>query len=115
MKKDEKLLHQILHSLSAGIEFSDYMYFSCEEPGFNVISAELKAAHEWISRIIEQKEPKWPDKKQELFKLLQRCADMTEDNGYDFLAGKFERLASSIAPLPETQFGSIEEEAIAVH
>lgn len=111
MKNEEKLLHQILQSLSAGIELSDYMYFSCEELGFNVISAELKAAHEWICRIIEQKEPEWSDKKPELFKLLQRCATMTEERGYDFLAGKFERLASSIAPLPETQFGSIEGEA----
>ena len=111
MKKQEELLRQIANKLQAGVDFSSYMYFLDDEPGFNVFSWELESAREYIFSIIDQRQPEFSDKIPKLVELLRTCAEVTGDRHYPFLAGEFDRLATDAADTLQAELEGIEGEA----
>ena len=111
MKNAAKLSHRILHTLEAAKDFSNLMYFLHEEPGYDVFSRELEAAQKWVSSLVDKKGPKLSDRKRQLVELFKNCAEMTENNGYDFLAAEFQALVTISGRDAQPKSGSIEGEA----
>ena len=94
--------------LGAGIAFLDYMYGACEAAEFYLLARELEAAHNHVSGIINETDPELLHKSPEIIALLNKCAQITTDNGYHFLGMDFDELAIDVARLG-SEFTALEE------
>jgi hypothetical protein len=93
MQSQTELIDRISNTLEVGVHFSQYMSLISEEPEFDILEQELRAAYSWIYRTQEQSGPPNAETAPDIVRLLRRCAEVTEECGYEFLAADFEHLA----------------------
>jgi len=93
MQSQTELIDRISNTLEVGVHFSEYMSLISEEPEFDILEQELRSAYRWIYRTQEQSGPPNAETGPDIVRLLRRCAEVTLDCGYEFLAADFEHLA----------------------
>ena len=112
MEKIADLQKDLQKWLVLGSEFAEHMNVWHEEPGFYMLMKEIDSAINWVARIDDLSDSELLEKLPRMVELLESCAGVTEEYGYEFLALDFGNFAKSIDRLLGSELEATEEQGL---